>query len=325
MAREHFGITLGESKYGYKLNRENFAIVNNKSSFGNGKVYDDEWCKNKYNRCMQNYDINMQRLFSLNSQDFENEISKFLELHPLFEEVTDLKKYEGVAGYYMMVLDNYCQVYIGTSSNIKQRIIQRWNKVIPFDRVIFGNVETSIISIDSYRACDTTRIYVYKTNDTYTNEDEIINSINPIYCCNRTKGGNLSGLGEAIVNRKIYNEEQSLNNYEQANLTKRYEQPKTIKKVEKTNDEILTVTDLTAIFHCSRNRIMKYYAMYGLPLEKVGNKYIITRTKLTDWIDMMKELEQERLEQEKRMTILLALIFVFFIIIMAIFFALNNI
>ncbi len=39
----------------------------------------------------------------------------------------------------------------------------------------------------------------------------------------------------------------------------------------------------------------------------------------------MKELEQERLEQEKRMTILLALIFVFFIIIMAIFFALNNI
>lgn len=34
MAREHFGITLGESKYGYKLNRENFAIVNNKSSFG---------------------------------------------------------------------------------------------------------------------------------------------------------------------------------------------------------------------------------------------------------------------------------------------------
>ena len=79
MSREHFGITLGESKYGYKLNRENFAIVNNKSSLGNGRIYDDEWCKEKYNRCMQNYDINMQRLFSLNSQDFENEISKFYQ------------------------------------------------------------------------------------------------------------------------------------------------------------------------------------------------------------------------------------------------------
>lgn len=33
-------------------------------------------------------------------------------------------------------------------------------------------------------------------------EDEMINSINPIYCCNRTKGGNLGGLEETIANRK---------------------------------------------------------------------------------------------------------------------------
>lgn len=320
MAREHFGITLGESKYGYKLNRENFAIVNNKSSFGNGKVYDDEWCKNKYNRCMQNYDINMQRLFSLNSQDFENEISKFLELHPLFEEVTDLKKYEGVSGYYMMVLDNYCQVYIGTSSNIKQRIIQHWNKVIPFDRVIFGNVENSIISIDSYRACDTTRIYVYKTNDTYTNEDEIINSINPIYCCNRTKGGNLSGLSEAIANRKVYRKEQPPKAYEKINDTRSYEQPKTEIKFETPKDEILTVTDLTAIFHCSRNKIMSLYAMNGLPLEKVGNKYIIKESKLSAWMDMMDKLEKEREEQAKK-ELLISLIIVFVVILFAIFLA----
>lgn len=45
MSKEHFGITLGESKYGYKLNRDNFAIVNNKSSFGNGKNYDEECVK----------------------------------------------------------------------------------------------------------------------------------------------------------------------------------------------------------------------------------------------------------------------------------------
>lgn len=317
MAREHFGITLGESKYGYKLSRENFAIVNNKSSFGNGKIYDDEWCKEKYNRCMQNYDINMKRLFSLNSQDFENEINKFLELHPLFEEVTDLKKYDGISGYYMMVLDNYCQVYIGTSGNIKQRITNHWNKVVPFDRVIFGNVETSIISIDSYRACDTTRIYVYKTNNIYTNEDEIINSINPIYCCNRTKGGNLSGLGEAIANRKVYSEEQPPKAYEKINEIKNYEQPERTPRFETPKDEILTVTDLTALFHCTRNKIMNFYAMDGLPLEKVGNKYVITKSKLSEWIDMMDKLEKEREEQEKA-TIVISLVLVFVIILLAI-------
>lgn len=320
MAREHFGITLGESKYGYKLNRENFVIINNKSSFGNGKIYDDEWCKEKYNRCMQNYDINMKRLFSLNSQDFENEISKFLELHPLFEEVTDLKKYDGISGYYMMVLDNYCQVYIGTSGNIKQRIVNHWNKIVPFDRVIFGNVETSIISIDSYRACDTTRIYVYRTNDTYTNEDEIINSINPIYCCNRTKGGNLSGLGEAIANRKVYSEEQPPKAYEKINETRSYEQTRTETKFETPKDEILTVTDLTALFHCTRNKIMSLYAMNGLPLEKTGNKYIIKESKLSAWMDMMDKLEKEREEQEKK-ELLISLIIVFAVILFAIFLA----
>lgn len=320
MAREHFGITLGESKYGYKLNRENFAIVNNKSSFGNGRIYDDEWCKEKYNRCMQNYDINMQRLFSLNSQDFENEISKFLELHPLFEEVTDLKKYEGVSGYYMMVLDNYCQVYIGTSGNIKQRIINHWNKIVPFDRIIFGNVETSIISIDSYRACDTTRIYVYRTNDTYRNEDEIINSINPIYCCNRTKGGSLSGLDEAIANRKVYSEEQPTKAHEKTNETRIYENPRTDTKYETPKDEILTVTDLTALFHCTRNKIMSLYAMNGLPLEKVGNKYIIKESKLSAWMDMMDKLEKEREEQAKK-ELLISLIIVFVVILFAIFLA----
>ena len=313
MVREHFGITLGESKYGYKLNRENFAIVNNKDSFGNGKIYDDEWCKDKYNRCMQNYDINMQRLFSLNSEDFETEINIFLELHPLFEEVTDLNIYDGVSGYYMMVLDNYCQVYIGTSDNIKQRILEHWKKVVPFDRVIFGNVETSIFSIDSYRAFDTTRIYVYRTNYTFTNEDKLINSINPIYCCNRTKGGNLSGLGEAITNRKIYSEGHTLKNYEDSSKIKIYEQPNVAQKFDVPKEDLLTVTDLTAILHCSRNTIMKFYAMDGLPLKKVGNKYVIKKSKFSEWVDMMEQLEQERLAQEKRIT--LALIFVLLIIV----------
>ena len=286
MAREHFGITLGESKYGYKLNRDNFAIVNNKGSFGNGKIYDEEWCKEKYKRCMKNFDINMQRLNSLDVNDFEREIDVFLEYHPLFQGVKDLKLYDHVSGYYMMVLDNYCQVYIGTSDNIKQRIMKHWSKVLPFDRVIFGTVETSIISIDSYRAFDTTRIYVYKTNDIFTKEEELINSINPTYCCNRTKGGQLSNLKEAVMDRKIYNEQPAIKNYTSSSQ---------VNNIEVQDDEILTITDLTAVFHCTRHKIKNYYAMYGLPLEKNGNRYIIKKSKLLEWEDMMEKQRISRL------------------------------
>ncbi len=292
MTREHFGITLGESKYGYKLNRDNFAIINNNSSFGNGIIYNDEWCQEHYYRCIQNFNINMERLSLLDHLDFEREINEFLEMYPLFEEVTDLNKYNGVSGYYMMVLDNYCQVYIGTSDNIKQRIKKHWTKVIPFDRVIFGNVESSIISIDSYRAFDTTRIYVYKTSDTYINEDKIIDYINPIYCCNRTKGGKLSGLDEAIKMRKVNNNYQTIN--------------------ENKQEKLLTVTDLTRELHCTRYKVMNYYAMDGLPLEKRGNKYVITYLDFYVW---KKEMEERRKkEQALVITYILA---VFFVIVLA--------
>lgn len=34
---------------------------------------------------------------------------------------------------------------------------------------------------------------------------------------------------------------------------------------------------------------MNYYAMYDLPLEKNGNRYIIKKSKLLEWEDMMEE------------------------------------
>jgi hypothetical protein len=94
------------------------------------------------------------------------------------------------------VLDEYCQLYIGTASDIKNRIRKHWTNRKAFDRLLFpvNGITTSILSIDSFRAYDTTRIYIYKTSDIYDKEDDIINYFPKQYVCNRLAGGRLDNL-----------------------------------------------------------------------------------------------------------------------------------
>ncbi len=66
-----------------------------------------------------------------------------------------------------MILDNYKQVYIGIADNIKKRILQHW-KNSP-NTMIVGTKNNSKLCIDSFKALDTTRIFVY------TNEQFAIN------------------------------------------------------------------------------------------------------------------------------------------------------
>jgi hypothetical protein len=61
------------------------------------------------------------------------EIEGFLERNRQFTGVSDLNLYDGKSGYYMMVLDEYSQVYIGTTNDIKRRIRQHWSNSKPFD------------------------------------------------------------------------------------------------------------------------------------------------------------------------------------------------
>ena len=60
-----------------------------------------------------------------------------------------------------------------------------------FDRLICGSVESSKLSIDSFRALDTTRIFVLVTNRTYHDEDKFINLFSDKYVCNRLNGGKI--------------------------------------------------------------------------------------------------------------------------------------
>ena len=172
----HFGVKVLEGTRGLKLTREKYAIVNNKSSLKpfsqdiykdkERKIYSDEWCEKQLQNCLENYDLNMKYFSMLNHDEFNIEIDKFLRRNEFFGQVLDLNLYENRAGYYMMVLDEYCQIYIGTTNDIKKRIRSHWSSSKSFDRLLFpmGAIDSSLLSIDSFRAFDTTRIFAYTTS-----------------------------------------------------------------------------------------------------------------------------------------------------------------
>lgn len=214
----HFGIKVLEGKNGLKLTRDNYANISNKNSLQRfsmdiyadkeGKIYTDEWCAKHLDDCLKNYDLNMKYFSLLSHEKFNKEIDKFLESNKYFKEVFDLNLYDKKPGYYIMVLDEYCQVYIGTTNDIKRRIRQHWSKSKPFDRLLFpmGAVNSSILSIDSFRAFDTTRIFTYSTEKVFDLENTFINQFSKRFVCNRLDGGKITGgLLQAIAMMKKRN------------------------------------------------------------------------------------------------------------------------
>ncbi len=203
----HFGLEVKEGKYGLKMARDKYAIIDNRNTIctrnqniddftdSSRKYYTEEWCLDHQAKCLENYDLNMIFFSKLNHNDFNDKIEKFLKRYSKFEKVEDLNQYDQVSGYYMMILDLYCQLYIGVTGNILRRIRQHWNKRISFDRLLYptNKIKNSVISINSFRALDTTRIYVYKSI-MLDKEDEYIQFFPRKYVCNRI-GGNIKDEG----------------------------------------------------------------------------------------------------------------------------------
>ncbi len=199
---KHFGVNVVEKPSGLKLTRENYI---EKVTFKDShlkKLYTDSIINSHTEACLYNYDKNMNYFHSLSHEDFNEELENFIRENMNFKEITDLTSVDGKSGYYIMVLDEYAQAYIGTSRDIKKRIQQHWRMQMFFDRMIFGTKENSILSINSFRALDTTRIFVYLTSNTYHLEDKLINQFDNKYLLNRTAGGVLDGLLGAITNGK---------------------------------------------------------------------------------------------------------------------------
>ena len=198
----YFGVTIFKKTDGMKLTRENYIKINNKSSLVKGMVYSESIMNQYIESALYNYDLNLAHTRSLSKKDFDEELIKFINGTKSFIEITDLSALNRISGYYVMVLDEYTQAYIGRSNDIKKRVQSHWSKQKELDRLVFGSKERSILSIDSFRAYDTTRMFVYKTSNIEGQEDEFINSFDKKYLLNRTVGGTLPGLSEATLNAK---------------------------------------------------------------------------------------------------------------------------
>ncbi len=218
---EHFGVKLINRGKAFKLNREEFALIDTNPSLQFfpslaeknayvdelGSCYSEEWCIEYRELCLKNYDLNMKYFSMLNKTTFDSSLSSFLKQYKEFNEITDLNDYVNVEGYYIMVLDEYKQVYIGKTDNVKKRIMQHWSKTKPFDRTLLPMYayDTSCFSIDFFRALDTTRIFVWKKKVTNKLEEELIDNFPKQFCTNRIGGGvtnNIQAL--ATINNRQF-------------------------------------------------------------------------------------------------------------------------
>lgn len=217
---EHFGVKLIRRGKAFKLNREEFALINTKPSLPyfaslaergayadkQGNSYSEKWCSEYRQLCLKNYDLNIEYFSKLDKEGFDEAITSFLTRFKQFKEVANLNDYDGVEGFYIMVLDEYKQVYIGKSDGIRKRIMQHWSRTKPFDRILFPMYDwkRSAFSIDSFRALDTTRIFVWKKKLSDGVEAELIRSFPAQYCTNRI-GGDVTKAIQAIesINQRM--------------------------------------------------------------------------------------------------------------------------
>jgi len=178
---KHFNLDIVE-KDSNKINRESYLNLKFKNR-------DNDFIEEQTKRIKYNYELNMKYFNSLDGKEFNEYISKFM-IENKFIEVKDLKQYVGIPGIYIMILDEYKQVYIGLTGNgIKERIKQHWNAKKDPERLIFGQAFNSVLSIDSFGALDTTRIFVKTDGNLYAVENKIVDIFDKRYLLNRTMGG----------------------------------------------------------------------------------------------------------------------------------------
>ncbi|OAN41399.1 hypothetical protein [Microbacterium sp. H83] len=185
---EHFGLKVrGSRELGLRMTREAYARINKRSSLApwfreddpelwdalderyedaQHRFYTDEWCAALQAEALEDFDLNRAHFALLDRDEFEQALRLAVKSQRGMVEVTDLAQWDGVRGLFVMVLDEYRQAYVGATDHpggIMTRIKQHWARTKSLDRLVWGDAETSIISIDSFRALDTTRIFAAKS------------------------------------------------------------------------------------------------------------------------------------------------------------------
>lgn len=124
-AFEHFGELVRPGKYGLRLTREMYALVNKKSSTRIPEhmltdevrahlaphyedaaltIHTDEYCRRQREMALENFDLNMAYFASIPPESFEDALEEMLRKHKRMRPVTDLKKLDGEWGAYLLVL-----------------------------------------------------------------------------------------------------------------------------------------------------------------------------------------------------------------------------
>lgn len=224
---EYFGLRLKEKEDGMQLTRENLLNVNTGVTLNpkrKGEHYTNQEQFIFKEKALQNFDCNMTRYSKLNGKLFNNYVKSILTSFPTANFVTNLTSFEKKSGVYIMILDNYSQLYIGGSKDIALRIRQHWTNKMAVDRLIFGSVQNSKLSIDSFRALDTTRIIIIEEANWSDLEVAVSSLIPNEMNLQRTANGNLDGgLPEAIMKRKTYKEQSTQNRSYQHSTYHTYE------------------------------------------------------------------------------------------------------
>lgn len=195
-----------------KMTRENYCIPTNKISYVCKKslkfaiermdykipneyyidenTYTEKYVKEHYDECMYNYDLNIKYFSDLKHEEFDEYLKSFVSKNK-FKEISGLEEVNHIEGIYILVLDEYNQVYIGISNDIKKRILAHWSDKKDFDRLLFGKKDNSVLSIDSFGALDTTRIFFKEVKHQSINNQEyrMVEKFKSEYSLNRVNGG----------------------------------------------------------------------------------------------------------------------------------------
>jgi len=180
----HFGVWIKKSDKN-RISRDNYAMIDEKSI----ETYGLSFCEEHQEKCLINFDKNMAYFKQIATEEFEYALQTLIASNKKIRQVFDLNDCNKTSGIYVMVLDEYKQVYIGQSRDIKKRIMTHWSKQKPFDRLLFGKVNDSVLSIDSFGALDTTRVFVLETGDLDACEIRLQKKISSDYKLNRMAGG----------------------------------------------------------------------------------------------------------------------------------------
>lgn len=221
---EHFGERLRQSKFGHQLTRNMYAIPNKKPSTKvprevvgeafwasqawayedeDHTILSDEFCRLQQEAALENYDLNMAFFAQVQADAFEDALTEMLAKNKSLREVTDLKTLDWEEGAYVMVLDGYRSAYIGQAVDMRARIRRHWTTSKQFDRLLWGHKHESVLSVDSFRALDTTRIFAAMTINADRLERRLVKNFPPDFLLNRIGGGVLTAARGAFIATEI--------------------------------------------------------------------------------------------------------------------------